>query len=117
MAGQPDAGERRRFYLYLDGVVRKASGTDVGDMVEISILFDPEYRSGPQHDMLPEFAARLDMDERVKARWEGLAPSLRKEILRYLAHLKSDAARRRNVESAIRVLGGAKERFLARDWN
>ncbi|HEY0596751.1 YdeI/OmpD-associated family protein [Sphingopyxis sp.] len=123
--GQPDpawpvnlmpAGDGS-FYLYLDGVVRKASGTGVGDMVEVSIAFDREYRSGPQHDMLPEFAARLDEDPLTKARWEGLPPSLRKEVLRYLANLKSDAARQRNVERAIRVLGGSRERFLAREWN
>lgn len=123
--GQPDPAWRINmmpagdgsFYLYLDGVVRKASGTDVGDMVAVSVVFDDEYRSGPQHDMLPEFAARLDENPSAQARWDALTPSLQKEILRYLANLKSDAARQRNLERAIAVLGGAKERFLARDWN
>ncbi|MGH6650067.1 MAG: YdeI/OmpD-associated family protein [Sphingopyxis sp.] len=123
--GQPDPAWRVNmmpagdgsFYLYLDGAVRKASGTDVGDIVDVSVVFDDAYPSGPQHDMLPEFAARLDANPAAKARWEGLTPSLQKEILRYLANLKSDAARQRNVERAIAVLGGAKERFLARDWN
>lgn len=105
------------FYLYLDGVIRRASGTDVGDMVTVSIAFNDAYRGGPQHDMLPEFASRLDGNPLAKSRWDGLPPSLKKEVVRYLADLKSDAARRRNVERAIRVLGGAKERFLARDWN
>ncbi len=105
------------FYLYLDGVVRKASSTDVGDTVGVSVVFDPAYRSGPQDEMLPAFAARLDEDAGIKARWDGLAPSLRKEILRYLANLKSDAARQRNIDRAIGVLSGAKARFLARDWN
>lgn len=123
--GQPDPAWRVNmmpagdgsFYLYLDGVVRKASGTDVGDRVEVSIVFDAAYRSGPQHDMPPEFAVRLENDPAAKARWDGLSPSLQKEILRYLANLKSDAARQRNVERAMAVLGGAKDRFLARDWN
>ncbi len=106
-----------RFYLYLDGVVRKASATDVGDAVEVTVVFDPAYRPGPQHDMPPAFAARLDADHLVKARWDGLPPSLKKEILRYLASLKSEAARQRNIERAIRVMGGAAERFLARAWN
>jgi hypothetical protein len=105
------------FYLYLDGGVRKASGTDLGDTVDVSIVFDPAYKSGPQHEMSAEFALRLAGDPSAKARWEGLAPSLKKEILRYLANLKSDAARQRNIDRALRVLGGAKERFLARDWN
>lgn len=123
--GQPDPAWRVNmmpagdgsFYLYLDGVVRKASGTDVGDMVDVSVVFDAAYQGGPQHEMLPEFAARLDENPSAKARWDGLTPSLQKEILRYLANLKSDAARQRNVERAVAVLGGAKERFLARDWN
>jgi hypothetical protein len=106
-----------RFYLYLDGVVRKASGTDVGDTVDVSVLFDLDYRGGPQDDMPPELAARLDEDAGTKARWDSLQPSLRKEILRYLASLKSDAAKERNIDRAIAVLGGAKARFLARDWN
>lgn len=106
-----------RFYLYLDGVVRKASGTDVGDTVDVSVLFDPDYRSGPQDDMPPELAARLDEDAGVRDRWDSLPPNLRKEVLRYLANLKSDAARERNIDRAIAVLGGAKARFLARDWN
>jgi hypothetical protein len=38
------------FYLYLAGVVRKASGTQVGDRVEISIAFDGGYKNGPQHN-------------------------------------------------------------------
>lgn len=123
--GQPDPAWRVNmmpagdggFYLYLDGVVRKASGTELGDIVGVSVVFDDEYRGGPQHAMLPEFAARLDESPQAKARWDGLTPSLQKEILRYLANLKSEAARQRNVERAIAVLGGAKERFLARDWN
>lgn len=105
------------FYLYLDGTVRKASGTDLGDTVEVSVVFDPAYRRGPQHEMLPAFALGLDANPVARDRWESLSPSLRKEILRYLANLKSDEARQRNVERAIRVLGGARERFLARDWN
>jgi len=123
--GQPDPAWRVNmmptgdgsFYLYLDGVVRKASGTNVGDTVEVAVAFDSDYQSGPQDAMLPKFAARLDADAIAKARWDSLTPSLRKEVLRYLANLKSDEARHRNIDRAIGVLGGAKARFLARDWN
>lgn len=105
------------FYLYLDGNVRQASETQVGDMVEVTVSFDGDYRSGSQHEMLPEFSARLMDHALVRARWESLSPSLQKEMLRYLANLKTQDARSRNVERAIRVLSGAKERFMARDWN
>lgn len=105
------------FYLYLDAKVRQASDTGVGDKVEVTIDFDEGYRGGPQHDMLPDLASQLAEQTAARETWDSLAPSLQKEILRYLAALKSDAARQRNVQRAMRVLGGAKERFMARDWN
>ena len=105
------------FFLYLDGRLRRRAGGDVGDEVTVSVAFDPDYTAGPQHAAPPEFVAALGRDPDIKARWDSLTPSLRKEVLRYLANLKSDAARTRNIEKAIRVLGGAKERFMARDWN
>jgi len=105
------------FFLYLDGIVRKQAGVDVGSAVTVSVAFDADYRGGPQHDMLPAFSAGLEQNPKARARWEALTPSLQKEVLRYLARLKSDAARIRNVELALSVLGGAKGRFMARDWN
>lgn len=105
------------FYLYLHGAVRKASASAVGDEVEVSVSFDETYRGGPLHDAPPEFAARLIAKPKAQAAWRKLPPSRQKEILRYLAMLKSDAAKVRNIERAIRVLSGSKERFLARDWN
>ena len=105
------------FLLYLDGAIRKASATAVGDTVEVSLAFDDSYRGGPAHAMPAEFAARLDANPVAKARWDQLSPSLQKEMLRYLARLKSDAARTRNIEQALNVLNGAKVRFMARAWN
>src|ERR1043166_6112235 len=40
-----------RFYLYLHGEIRKASGTAVGDRVRVEIEFDADYQGGPQHRM------------------------------------------------------------------
>jgi hypothetical protein len=39
------------FYLYLAGIVRKVSGTGVGDLVSVSVGFDAEYKAGPIHPM------------------------------------------------------------------
>lgn len=105
------------FLLYLDGAIRKASATAAGDTVEVSLAFDDSYRGGPAHAMPAEFAARLDANPVARARWDQLSPSLQKEMLRYLARLKSDAARTRNIEQALNVLNGAKVRFMARAWN
>jgi hypothetical protein len=105
------------FYLYLDARVRRASDTGVGDKVEVTIDFDDGYRGGPQHAMPPELEAELAEHPAAQERWHSLTPSLQKEVLRYLATLKSDEARHRNRQRLVRVLNGAKERFLARDWN
>ena len=106
-----------RFYLYLAGSVRKASDTKVGDTVTIDLRFDPSYRNGPLHPMPSWFSAPLAANAKARRGWEDLTPSRRKEILRYLSWLKSDDARDRNVAKAIRVLSGAKERYMARSWS
>jgi Bacteriocin-protection, YdeI or OmpD-Associated/Domain of unknown function (DUF1905) len=105
------------FYLYLHGEIRKASATKVGDKVEICLSFDEDYRNGPVHEMPGEFARRLDENPAAQQQWHKLPPSRKKEMLRYLARLKSEEAQSRNIDAAMRVLSGSQERFMARDWN
>jgi hypothetical protein len=104
------------FYLYLHGDVRRASKTKVGDMVQIEVGFDAAYRGGPLTAMPSWFRAPLSRNAAAKRAWEMLTPSRKKEIVRYLSSLKSDAARERNVARALRVLSGEKERYMARSW-
>ena len=105
------------FYLYLAGIVRKASNTDVGDLVSVSVEFDSEYKGGPMHPMPRWFSARLNVNPLAKVGWQQLPPSRQKEILRYFAGLKSREARARNGDRAVRVLAGGRGRFMAREWN
>ncbi|MDP8995489.1 MAG: YdeI/OmpD-associated family protein [Pseudomonadota bacterium] len=105
------------YYLYLHGDVRKASNTKVGDEVDVSLVFDKAYRNGPVHEMPAEFLTQLQAHPKAKIAWSELIPSRQKEILRYFAGLKSETARARNYAKATRVLNGAKERFMARNWN
>jgi hypothetical protein len=105
-----------RFTLYLHGKVRKASGTMVGDLVEVELRFDSAYRSGPIHSMPSWFAGPLENNPKARAAFEVLIPSRRKEILRYFAGLKSDDARARNLDRALHVLSGKPGRFMARSW-
>ena len=105
------------FYLYLNGDVRKASGTQVGDRVEVELAFDGEYRGGPAHPMPAWFGAALKRNRAATRAWEALIPSRQKEVLRYLAALKSPQAQARNLERAMHVLSGGKGRFMARSWN
>lgn len=104
------------FYLYLHGDVRKASATKVGDRVAAEVRFDGAYRNGPLHRMPREFSAALKREPAALMSWRALIPSRKKEVLRYLAGLKSAEARARNVERAVRVLAGESGRFMGRDW-
>lgn len=122
--GQPEAAWRINmmpmgngdFYLYLHGVVRKASSTQVGDRVQVELTFDDDYRSGPTQPMPSWFRIPLHQNPAAKQAWLALSPSRKKEVIRYLARLKSPAARERNLIKALQVLSGHAGRFMARDW-
>ncbi len=104
------------FYLYLHDDVRKASQTKVGDTVKVDVAFDTDYTNGPMNPMPEWFRIPLEQNQRALKAWESLQPSRKKEILRYMSWLKSDHARKRNVEKALFVLSGNEGRYMARDW-
>lgn len=104
------------FYLYLAGEVRKASNTKVGDSVTVEVAFDESYRRGAADFMSDWFQQALDANPKARESWEALIPSRQKEILRYLANLKSPEAKARNLQKALHMLSGHEGRFMARDW-
>lgn len=104
------------FYLYLHESVRKASGTKVGDCVDVQISFDSTYRGGPANSAPRWFSAALKANPAASRAWKALIPSRKKEVLRYFAGLKSPEARARNLERAIAALSGGEVRFMARTW-
>jgi hypothetical protein len=104
------------FYLYLHEQMRRASNCGVGNRVEVQLRVDHHYTGGPIHSMPAWFSDRLNASPTALRNWNKLVPSRQKEILRYFASLKSDAARARNVDRAMRVLLGRSERFMARSW-
>lgn len=101
-----------RFRLYLPNATRKPLKVEVGRTVHGLIEHSPPN--------LVESFAPLDEElagaPMASASWRSLRPSLRREITRYLASLKSIDAKTRNVQRAIAVLGGEPGRFLARSW-
>jgi len=105
------------FYLYLHAEVRRASRTKEGDVVAVELEFDEEYRSGPTHPMPEWFSDALGENPRAKKAWSELIPSRQKEILRYMSSLKTPEARERNLQRALSVLSGGKQRYMARSWN
>jgi hypothetical protein len=104
------------FYLYLHGQMRRASNCGVGNRVEVELRVDPHYTGGPMHRMPAWFRDPLNASPTALRNWKNLIPSRQKEILRYFASLKSQAARARNVDRAMRVLSGQCDRFMARSW-
>jgi len=105
-----------RFYLYLHGDVRKASGTKVGDRVDVEVRFDSSYQNGPLHPMPDWFRRPLSQSPKAQTHWDALPPSRQKEVLRNFSGLQSREARERNLAKALHVLSGKPGRFMARDW-
>lgn len=105
------------FYLYLHGDVRKASATKVGDRVTADVRFDSSYRNGALHPMPRWFSSALRRQPTAQRNWRALTPSRQKEVLRYLAKLKSTEARARNLAKVMHALSGNDTRFMGRSWS
>ncbi len=97
--------------LYINMAMLKDSPKRVGEEVEVGVEYDPEDRSIAMH---PKLAAALDENPDAKAKFYSLTASRRLEIVRYIAHLKSEESVERNVARAIGFLL-EKERFVGRD--
>ncbi len=104
------------FYLYLHEGIRRGAGVGIGDRIRAGLQFDSAYRGGPMHSMPKWFQEALRRAPVALENWQRLSPSRKKEILRYFASLKSEAAQVRNVDRAMRVLSGERARFMARSW-
>jgi hypothetical protein len=96
---------RGAWRLYLNGSMRKAAGVEPGDRAAVTLGFDPRQRTVP---VPPAFARALAANRKAKAAFAALAPSRRKEILRYLGNLKREESLMRNVAKAVRSLCGAR---------
>ena len=105
------------FFLYLHGRMRASTRTAVGDRVRVEIEFDPAYRGGPQQPAPRWFMDALKSHPMASGSWRALPPSRKKELVRYLAGLKSAPARSRNLARALHVLSGGHGRFLGREWH
>lgn len=102
------AGEWR---LYINMKMLRNSPQRIGELLEVTVAFDPESRA---IEIPPAFAEALSAHPDAKAIFDGLSPSRRHEIVRYLAHLKSETALERNIPLAIAFLQ-CNGRFAGRD--
>lgn len=97
--------------LYINTSMLQHSPKHVGEIIHITIDFDPESR-----DIKPPetFTQALNDNKEAKAVFDGLAASRKLEIVRYLAKLKTEDSRDKNIQKAINFLLG-KERFIGRE--
>ena len=87
-----------KWRLYLNTPMRQAAGKDVGDTIEVKIEFDPVERANPVH---PKLQKALLKNVKAKEVFDSLAPSRRKEIIRYINNLKTEDSVNKNIEKAI----------------
>ncbi|OOG18089.1 hypothetical protein BWD42_12470 [Sphingobacterium sp. CZ-UAM] len=97
--------------LYINTEILPNSPKRIGEILELSVVFDPEDRSLLPH---PKLEQALVENEEAKTVFDRLAPSKRKEIIRYISFLKTDDSRRKNIEKAIGFLLG-NNRFIGRE--
>jgi hypothetical protein len=102
---------RSDWRLYINMMMLKNSPKRIGEIIELTIEFDPSDRSIKPH---PKFVKALTKNKKAKIIFENLRPSLKHEIVRYIANLKTEESIDRNVSKAITFLLG-KTRFVGRD--
>ncbi len=96
--------------LYINTAMLKDSPKRIGEMVTVMVVYDPIERTIPMHSKLQ---IALEHNTKAKAIFDILSPSLQKEILRYIHHLKSKESIDRNVAKAIQFLLG-EAKFIGR---
>jgi hypothetical protein len=97
--------------LYINTTMLKNSPKRIGELVELSVEFDPIERVIEPH---PTLIQALKNNKQAKQTFDILPPYLQKEIVRYISSLKSDNSIDRNVERAIGFLEG-KNKFIGRE--
>lgn len=83
---------------------RAEMGLELDQPIEVTITVDTEARVV---EIPPALAEALDADPAVRAAFENLAPSKRKEMARQIAEVKSEDTRVRRLEKILNELGDA----------
>jgi len=102
---------RGEWRFYINTTMLKDSPKRIGEMIEVTIRHDPEERRIEPH---PAFVKALKANKEAKKDFDGLAASRQKEIVRYIAALKTEESVTKNIDRAVRFLTGSG-RFVGRD--
>ena len=100
-----------KWRLYVNMIMLKNSPQRIGELLEISVEFDPSDRSVAPH---PKWLKAIAENSEAKEVFDSLPASRQKEIVKYIANLKTEKSVERNVQRAINFLLG-KGRFVGRD--
>ncbi|MFC5268978.1 YdeI/OmpD-associated family protein [Adhaeribacter terreus] len=102
---------RDAWRLYINTTMLANSPKRIGEIIELTIAFDPEERSLTPH---PKLVQAFAENAKAKAVFDTLRPSLQLEIVRYIANLKTEESIEKNVIKAIGFLLG-ENRFVGRE--
>ena len=97
--------------LYINTTMLKDSPKRIGENIQITVSFDPSDRTIAPH---PKLTAALNENTEAQDVFKTLPPSRKKEIIRYIAALKTEESIDKNVKKAIAFLLG-NEKFIGRD--
>lgn len=97
--------------LYINTTMLPKSPQRIGEIIDVALAFDPEDRSIQPH---PKLISALNENKDAKRIFDTLPPSRQKEIIRYIATLKNEEIRDKNIAKAINFLNG-KEKFIGRE--
>lgn len=89
--------------LYINIQMLPNSPKRIGESIDLSIAYDPLDRTLKPH---PELTQALAENKEAAMVFERSSPSLQKEIIRYIASLKTDESRAKNIQRAIGFLLG-----------
>lgn len=96
--------------LYINTTMLKDSPKRIGETIKVTIQFDSSDRTIQAH---PKLLEALTNSPEAKRVFDTLSPSMQKEIVRYIANLKTEESIQRNIEKAIDFLLG-KGSFIGR---
>jgi hypothetical protein len=88
------------YRLFVNGPMLKGSGTKPGDTVNFSIEQDFAARDEP----FPAAFKKALVSNALLPEFDQLTPARKKEVLRYLNHLKTKESLQRNIEKVIAQL-------------
>ncbi|HEX4652024.1 MAG TPA: YdeI/OmpD-associated family protein [Granulicella sp.] len=102
----PDPANPGRFVLLVSRAMQEGAGVGLGGAAEFRLEADLEPREAELPD---ELAVLLDEEAGLREWYDGLSESMRREIGKWIAGVKSDAARMRRADQMAERLLGAME--------